>query len=217
MKRKNSWLVGLVLTILIGWVYSAEASLIVSYNASQPVTNIIASYLPAGAVGYAWQTQTDAGRRDLGQSFLATNAFTLDKISFQASAATGANAASAPYKVKIFESAVATSIGSNISTQAGTYLVAGVVANNGWITFDMDDVNLTAGKTYTVMLSWDNAGASMIQALYNVATGTYADGKCWWGNNLGVYAATTRDLVFVAQGTAIPDTVASVGLYICIE
>lgn len=173
----------------------------VFYSDIEPFGNIAACYIPINGTAYAWRNATGVARRDLGQSFLAEADFLMDSFSVQAAGTLSAGAASAVITVKIFESTSINLLGTRISAQSGRYLSSGVsVVAGGWITFDMDDVALTAGKYYTVVLSFDAEAAGMQQNLYDVPAGTYVNGREWYSaDGETILTASTRDLAFIVQ------------------
>ncbi len=206
MKRKKSERIGAALSMAVfgGWICSVDAGVAVSYVDTQPTTNVVVSYTPAATKGYAW-ANNDNYRRDLGQSFLAPGNFTMSAISYQLSQGLRSGATNAAITVKVFESTDVSVIGTCISTNTGTYLPAGLdpaPAAGGWVTFDIDDVEVKSGKYYTTMLSFDEYAPLRDQGLY------YLDGYEGQGfksaDGITYNRATGLDLAFVVQGTTPP-------------
>ena len=206
MKRKKDFLavVSLAVTVVSGWICSANAGVVVSYVNAQPTTNVVVSYTPTTTSGYAW-ANNDSYRRDLGQSFLASGNFTMSAISYQLSQGLRVGATNAAITVKVFESTDVLLIGTCIATNSGNYLPAGLdpaPVAGGWVTFDIDDVDIASGKYYTTMLSFDEYAPLRDQGLY------YLNGYDGQGfksaDGITYNRATGLDLAFVVQGTIPP-------------
>lgn len=176
------------------------------YSAVQPANNVAVSHIPENKAGWGCRNSSTVGRRDLGQSFLATNSFTLSAFTFQISAGIREDTAQAPVTMKVFESSNAGVIGSVISSTAGTYLSwEDKAAAGGWVTFDIDDVEVSTGKYYTVLITWNEAKPLMEQGFYLEPSGFFEGGQAWTSANGERYTGiasspaggTPRDAVFI--------------------
>ncbi len=205
MKKKNE-LAGVALAMVVfgGWVCSADASVTVSYNDAQPTNTVVSYTPPEGEMsGYAWANNANPYRRDMGQTFLAPRDFTLHSFSYCLSKGLRSGAVHAPFTVTVFESAIQGRIGTVISKQSGLFLDSRYrprPAVGGWMTFDIDDLNLKAGNYYTLMLSWDEqAESKRDQGFYVKNPGGYADGNLWVSANGKKYSRSPRDMAFTVQ------------------
>lgn len=234
MKRKSSGLVGLVLTIVAGWMYSAEAGLIVSYSNVEPTNNIITSHVPTTSLaGYEprYITTNAAAtqwRRDMGQYFVAPSNFVMQAYSLKLWSGVTEVASEAPTTIRVYESATepagtlagTDALGSLIFTQSTSWLSStSGAASNSWVTFETDDIVCTAGKYYTVFFNFDNQVDGMSQWFYSQQSGTYADGRMKAAVDANAIAAnrftdvsTNRDLVFIVHGIPEPATMGLLGM-----
>ncbi|GHC09923.1 PEP-CTERM sorting domain-containing protein [Cerasicoccus arenae] len=202
----------LKLPIVCSIIFVAQAAIaetVVDVSPTAPDTNIEASFTSGTASGYQWRDNENS-RRDLGQSFLADSSFTLDAFSFSALGNVQAGASGASFDVKIFESDNISLIGSAISTQSGTYLTSGSNPVSGnWIVFDLEDVALTAGNYYTIVLSWDSAGVQDQDQVFGMVSGNlYGDGSAWESSDGVNFSSLGGDLQFTVQSIPEPSTVA---------
>jgi hypothetical protein len=90
-----------------------------------------------------------------------------------------------------------------VSTQGGLYLSSALnPTSGGWATFDIDNVDLHAGKYYTTMLSWNIPGIPNQNQVFWVEWrdgGTYANGRTWVSTNGVDYVSQDLDLAFCVQ------------------
>ena len=206
MKKKNNGLAGVALAMVVfgGWVCSADATVTLSYNDAQP-TNTVVSYIPPmeEMSGYAWANNANPYRRDMGQTFLAPRDFTMHSFSYCLSKGLRTEAVKAAFTVTVFESTIQGRIGTVISKQSGIYLDSRVrpkPAIDGWVTFDIEDLDLTKGNFYTLMLSWDQqAESKRDQGFFVKNPGSYAGGNLWVSANGKRYSKNKADMVFVVR------------------
>ncbi len=162
-----------------------------------------------GNAGYQWR-DNEASRRDLGQSFLATSDFVLDSFSFLANGNVQVGADDAAFTATVYESSVITSVGSSISSQTGNYLTqASNPIDGNWLLFDLEEnVSLTSGNYYTIMLSWNIASVTDQDQVFNVDTlNNYTDGRLWQYDG-GSFSAPGYDMAFTVQAVPEPATMA---------
>ncbi|XHR30936.1 MAG: LamG-like jellyroll fold domain-containing protein [Chthoniobacteraceae bacterium] len=129
--------------------------------------------------------QSGTSSRMVGSSFAAPYSFILDKITVEISGL-GSAAAGAPVSVSILDMG-----GSSVPATGGTVTGAlvlqtdsGIVlpsnlADTGYLSFDISNIQLEAGRTYGFVLKFDSALASNVINLYASDTplpGTYGYG-----------------------------------------
>ncbi len=186
---------------------AGNAAVITTLSSTAPSTNVEASYTAASPAGLQWRYDITSGRRDLGQSFLAADSFTMDSFSFQLQQAVPAGAPGASFTVTILQSATVSSIGTAISTQSGT--ITGLTTGSGnanWLTFDVDNVGMSLGMYYTVMLSFDTQAANQTLNFNSVsAAGGYSNGAAWIYTTGPNYTQPGSDLFFYVQSVSIPE------------
>lgn len=199
-----------LLNIIAGMMFFLGTSqadpVVVSWNVEQATGQIVAGYDPVTGSGYAWRNNL-SGRRDLGQSFLVLTNTMMDAFSLKAAGNIQNGASMAAFTVKVFESSNESSIGSVLLTQPGTYLSAAQnPVNPGWITFDIEDLSLTAGKYYTVVLSFDNAGVNLQEQVFSVGVPSqYSGGTVWTSADGITYSTVNLDLGFVVHSGGVGD------------
>lgn len=186
-----------------------SAGIIVTSSAAAPTTNIIASYdLMNDGNAYWWRWIGDAGlnRVEMGQSFAVApgNDMLADRLTLRAREH-GTAVLGQDYRLDIWEFSDASDTTGNalISTQLGTLPVSGLTTPSYW-TFDFDDVLLTAGKQYGIMLAFTEGADSQryVHFVQDFVTG-------YSGGRLVSRAGTPpdwdfggRDLTFYVQGSA---------------
>jgi hypothetical protein len=136
----------------------AAATVLVSTSDLAPVSYFAHSTERAG--GVQWRNSSTPGLRDPGQSFYVENDPLLDSIPFRLGpdAAPGAGALTAAFHVSIYEIAAAGSVpfSEAFYTDSGTMTgLTGTPADfSKYVTFDLNDVALQGGKSYTFNLSF---------------------------------------------------------------
>lgn len=142
-----------------------------------PKTSLV-YFISEETTGIQW-VNDDSISRSLGQSFLARKNALMDSLSFKAAGNIQPGASEASFTLTIYESAVAKELGTAISTQTGTYMnTSENPINGGWVTFDVEDVNLVAGKYYTCILSFNEAGVMRQSQVFQQSSG-YGKGYLW--------------------------------------
>ncbi|MDP0495842.1 MAG: hypothetical protein Q7Q73_06500 [Verrucomicrobiota bacterium JB024] len=199
----------LTLVAAMSFALSAQAVTVSDFGANPPTENVeVSQTISNGA--YQWRNN-EASRRDLGQSFLAETDFTLDSFSFQANGNVQVGASGAAFTVTIYENNNRDAVGTAISTQTGTYLTSASnpVASN-WLLFDLaENVDVTAGNYYTIMLSWNVASVTDQDQVFQIdSTGTsYLPGRLWEYNGT-TFTPMGYDMAFTVQAIPEPSTMA---------
>lgn len=192
----------------------ADASLVLSYGSSVPTGNVMASYAPGGSLnGLGWRNLA-TGSRELGQSFQATADTLLDSFSLKAGGGVLYNASEAAFVLTVYESASKTAIGSAISAQSGIYFHRDETLVSGdWITFDIDNVNMTSGNYYTCMLAWDDPGMAEKAQTFAVSVNNGYAAPLWTAVDGAAYSEYTNvDIPFVAQTIPEPASLGLIGI-----
>lgn len=221
MQTKNA-LFSILGAAAIGWAAPQSQAAVVISTGSQPTTNVQvsqASHDVGTSIG--WRYDVANGLRDVGQSFLATSAFSLEALSiFVNQTPTNSAIQNAVMTLTIFSVASSTSSGTQgnpangtvVSTQTGTFAsnftVTGNTANS-WITFSLDaPVSLAAGGSYVWMLSFENQAANRSITMAFLNGNTYANGFAWASTDGSTYTllnGVNADTSFILQGTAVPE------------
>ncbi|MFA5688051.1 MAG: hypothetical protein WC959_02710 [Kiritimatiellales bacterium] len=170
---------GAVVGIICGVAFGLMAEVTVSKQPKMPAENVLASYDCAGT-GYSLRNNQD-GKRDIGQSFRAPKAAKMTAFSLLALGNVQRGAIDAPFTVTVYESSSQSTLGKVISTQNGKFLGSRNSQVTGqWIVFSLEPVSLNEGKSYTIMLSFDNMAIPNQHQIFNHAGGSgYADGRLW--------------------------------------
>lgn len=198
-----------VLMFVLSAAVDSPAGIIVTSSASAPTGSIIASYDPMSDTNaYFWRWTGDAGlgRVEMGPSFLISpgSDMLVDRLTLRAREH-GADVLGQNYRLDVWEFSSATdTVGDAlINTQLGTLPVSGLSAPSYW-TFDFDDVLLTAGKQYGILLAFTEGAAA---GRYVHFSQDFVDGYA--GGRLVSRAGTPpdwdfggHDLTFYVQGSA---------------
>jgi len=193
----------------MGIALSTQAVTVSDFGATPPTLDVEVSQTITNAA-YQWRNN-ESGQRDLGQSFFADTDFILDSFSFQANGNIQVGATGSAFTVTIFENDNRDAVGTSISTQSGNYLTSASnpVAGN-WLLFDLEDnVAVTAGNFYTIMLSWNIASVTDQDQVFNINTdgGAYGPGRLWEYNGT-TYTPLGYDMAFTVQSIPEPGTMA---------
>ena len=195
-------------------LFSAEASVIVSYDAAIPTTNVLTSFDPTTSNGYQWRDNENT-ERDLGQSFLASTDVTMDSFSFRSGGNLQTGAKNSPFTVTIYKSATDGSLGTAVSTQFGNFLAnddAGSISG-AWLTFNIDNIALSAGNYYTFILSFDNHDVQDQDQTFQLSDEGYSDGRLWQSNEGAAFASSSvNDFAFAVQIVPEPVTIGMLGV-----
>jgi len=195
---------------------AALGDIILSYDAAMPGENVLTSFMPTGTInGLDWRDNA-SGSRAVGQSFYVSANTIMDSFSLLANGNPQSGARGAEFTVQVFQSASETSIGSVVSTQTGTYLSDSTGVSGKWVTFDIDNITLSAGYYYTFTLSFNNSNVASQNQVFSTAASpeNYAGGRNWRNDNNAGWAVANggvADMAFVVQ--VIPEPV-SAGLLV---
>ena len=208
--------------VLMNATAMAAVDISTTVGSSAPSANVTLSvstlnYTPnaSNTIGYGWKGDT---RRDIGQSFTTTSAFTLDKITLQVqfvgSAAPGASYSLSLYQFPSSSSLVASStLGTWNGTlpDATTLVPAGYSFNSGavgpFLTFDIPDIALSSGVTYGFVLSFASLSSSESMNFWVKGGGYYANGQEIETGTVGSTTFTNsggNDLLFYIQSVPEP-------------
>ncbi len=208
----------LLLLSLIGSLGSAQAAVQITQNAAAPTENLIAyaeGYNDATLNWNAYGTTTST-YRDVGQSFVAPTDSGLSAISYFIDSFES-QAAGASFTIKIFETESPTTLlqdGTLVSTQYGV-LPQDLFAKE-YITFGLEqEVQLTAGMTYTVMLHFDEKGTSnsagsrrLVKFAIGAVSGTNplgANTGFWLSSDFTNYYKDSKIMTAYFQTAAVPE------------
>jgi len=190
---------------------SAQASVITTdFGTSAPSLNVEAGWT-SGNASYQWR-DNETSERDLGQSFLAESNFTMDSFSFQTDGNIQVGASGSAFTATIYESTEITSIGTQVSAQTGNYVTSAInpVAGN-WLLFDLEEnISITSGNYYTIMLSWNVADVTDQDQVFRIDTNnTYTDGSLWEYDGSS-YTRLGYDMAFTVQSIPEPAMMAQI-------
>lgn len=193
----------------------ARATVQISLQASMPDGDILASYAvstpvaPTTLSGLQWRNDTVNGRRDVGESFYAAGALTLEAFGLQVYPTNTVQSGDpgAAVTLSIFQSASATSIGTLYASEGGTFPSATPGTGAGdWLAFDLTDLSLDGGYYYTMLVSFDVNAASRGLVLADVINSDYTAGQSWQYDGTTYSRSGANDLNFYVQGvTAAPE------------
>ncbi len=165
-----------------------------------------------GIAGTSLRYNTNSGTNlDRGQTFTASDTFTLDKIVVQLTAA-GSGAAGASFGVEMWQKLNGNWTLMNVSDGDN---LPGSLAAGDFLTLDIIDTALTAGNEYGFLLRFDSLGIN--QELELARTGDSYAGGSLWQRTLGTGGIrqtlsvptldTSRDMVFFLQPVPEPASV----------
>lgn len=192
---------------------SANAAIVATLASSPPNSNLLDSFGGTGSVSI-WQNlpTSPPARTDVGQQFHpvslppGASSYVVDRITVLSKGA-GSGAAGAPFTLRIFDFGAgytAVPNGSPITAQSGV-----VPAGLGYtyLSFDIDDVVLSAGTVYGFVLSFDAAVSNQFVSL--IRASEFSATPPNQGNTLrsltssdGItFTGGTEDLTYYVQGT----------------
>ncbi len=184
-----------------------RAFVVSSISTSAPTENIVFSQ-PDYTSGLGW-FNTDTSRRDVGQSFLATSNFTLEAITYTMGGFFSSTTSTSDYTINIYSTSsleAAPNTGTLVSSQSGTFTFEDQDGGNDtFLTFDIEDVSLSSGKYYTIMLVLDDNIAGNSITLKQSSGSVYADGYRWLYNGTDYSSSTTSDMTLYLTGSTIPE------------
>lgn len=212
-RGKASGLFILIVTILASLVCAAPGAVITSLSTTVPSGADVLASQTGSSGGLGWYDTGTGSERDIGQSFLATSSFSLDKITLALGGSFNSTTAKSSFTLTIYSaSSLATSpAGATVvSTQTGSFdFSSGNGGTGTYLTFDIADVSLAAGTYYTFMLSLDIPSANNSLTVMQNTSSTYTEGYRWLFNGTSYTSSTTSDLTFYAQA-AVPEPSAAV-------
>ncbi len=206
----------------IGWAAPQSQAAVVISTGAQPTTNVQVSQATHDVgTSIGWRYDVANGLRDVGQSFLATTAFSLQALSIYVNVTPNFTAIrNAAMTLTIYSVASSTSSGAQgnpangtvVSTQTGTFASDFSVTGNttdSWITFTLGaPVNLAAGGSYVWMLSFEDQAANRSITMAFLNGNPYASGFAWASTDGSTYSllnGVNADTAFILQGTAVPE------------
>jgi len=194
--------IGLAIAVsvwLAGSLSAAHAAMSVSISAHPPSDYVAISQTASGDYALEWQFKPSQ-KRDVGQTFRTSAAFALDKITILAAGQTGAWGAGFELDLYEFPQAPALSAAVCLGSQAGTLPTQSALANDFYLTFDIANLGLAAGKDYGFLLRFTPASGTRIVTVRHSDDGTaYPDGTCFEDTGSGVFAARDADVVFYLE------------------
>lgn len=210
--------------VLMNAAAVAAVDISTTVNTVAPATNVTLSLSTANytanssnTIGYGWKGDT---RRDIGQTFTTTSAFTLDKITLQVQFV-GSAAPGASYNLSLYQFPSSSSLAasSTLGTWSGTLpdatslVPTGYSFNSGavgpFLTFDIPDIALSSGVTYGFVLSFASLTASESMNFWVKGGGYYANGQQIETGTVGATTFTNsggNDLLFYIQSVPEPSS-----------
>lgn len=201
---------------------TAAVDISTTVGTTAPTSNVTLSlstlnYTPnvSNTIGYGWKGDT---RRDIGQTFTTTSAFTLDKISLQVQYV-GSAAPGASYSLSLYQFANSSSLTSTATLgtwegalpDATTLVPAAYNFSSGtvgpFLTFDIPDIALSSGVTYGFVLSFTSLSASETMNFWVKGGGYYSGGQQIETSVAGATTFTNsggNDLLFYVQSVPEP-------------
>lgn len=203
----------LTCAMLASAVGSARAAVLTSLSSTAPSGGEVQASQTGFTGGLGWYNTGAGTLRDVGQSFLATSSFTLDKITLALGGSFNSTTASSNFTLTLYSApSLSTSPASAtmVSTQTGTFAFTNGSGGSGtYLTFDIANVALTAGTYYTFMLSLPDPSASNSLTLRQNISSSYSDGSRWLFDGTSYTSSTTSDLTFYTLA-AVPEPSAAV-------
>ncbi len=204
--KASLFLLGLLTSIAIT---RADGAMMISVGDTAPTTDIVASQTTTSN-GYQLRN-TPTSYRNYGQSFQWLGGEMLDRITLQLNnaGAVGASAPGANIQLEIFEVfnqfSDAPTNPTPISIQTAVLPASGM-ANDKYLTFDIDDVALDDLSYYMFFLTLTDAADANLQVTFQVGVhASYGNGKIIMQDNTTTYSAQANDLVFYLQSTPVPE------------
>ena len=212
----------LMAVVLMSATAPAAIDISTTVGATAPASNVTVSlstlnYTPnvSNTIGYGWKGDT---RRDIGQTFTTTSAFTLDKITLQVQYV-GSAAPGASYSLSLYQFASSSSLTSTATLgtwegalpDAATLVPGAYNFSSGtvgpFLTFDIPDIALSSGVTYGFVLSYTSLTASETMNFWVKGGGYYAGGQQIETSVAGATTFTNsggNDLLFYIQSVPEP-------------
>lgn len=180
-----------------------HAAVLTSLSASAPSGLEIMASQTGASGGLSWYNTGAGSLRDVGQSFLATSDFTLDKITLMLGGSFNSTSATSNFTLTLYSTASLTTspaTATTVSAQTGTFAFsAGSGGDGTFLTFDIADVVLTAGTYYTFMLSLNDASANNSLTVKQNTSSAYSDGYRWLYDGTSYTSSSGADLTFYAM------------------
>lgn len=209
---------GLILPVVFLSVLApASAQVVVTTASTAPTDNLLVSFATDATAGIGWRADsrseiTSENWRDVGQLFVSPSDAVLDKITVVTSSGVNAPARGAAFTLTLYSFGTGFSVANPeiIHTLTGT-TPPGAIAGGTFLTFDLPDVQLTAGVTYGFLLHFDSmADNRSIPLRLNNSSNAFAGGRLLTRVNAGdgipgALGTSTSSLEFYVQTAAIPE------------
>lgn len=201
----------LMVSIAVVLMGRSQAAVVTSISATAPTGPDIVTSQTDYSGGLSWYNTGAGSIRDVGQSFLATSDYTLDKITLALGGSFGSVAATSDFTLTLYSApSLSTSPASAtvVSVQTGTFAFSTGSGGSGtFLTFDLADVALTAGTYYTLMFAFDDALANNSLTVRQNISSTYSNGYRWLFDGTSYTSSTGADLTFYVHAVPEPSTV----------
>lgn len=205
---------------------SLSAAIIVT-SGTQPLENVkIQQPIHTSDSSIAWRNNTTEITRQVGQSFLTIDAFSLATITVYLNMSASTAVQNSSFSIDLYQVTTSTSTGTTgnpangilVSSQQGTFASDFSVVGNtttSFLTFSLDTpISLAASTSYVFMLSFDETRANQTLFL-GTQNNSYANGIAW-GTTDGITFTTLNgsvaDLAFSIQAVPEAGTVILAGM-----
>lgn len=214
MKARSRFGMAALIGAMLAAAGAAPAAVLTSLSSTAPSGADVLASQSGFSGGLGWYNTGAGVVRDIGQSFLATSSFTLDKITLALGGSFNSTTATSSFTLTLYSASnLATSPASatTVSTQTGTFAFTNGSGGTGtYLTFDIANVALTSGTYYTFMLSLNDPSASNSLTVRQNTSSTYSDGYRWLFDGTSYTSSTAgSDLTFYVQA-AVPEPSAAV-------
>ncbi len=183
MKTHGLFAMAALIGSMLAAAGTAPAAVLTSLSATAPSGAEVQASQTGFSGGLGWYNTAAGTVRDVGQSFLATSSFTLDKITLALGGSFNCTTSKSNFTLTLYSApSLSTSPASatTVSTQTGTFSFTNGSGGSGtYLTFDIADVALTAGTYYTFMLSLTDTSANNTLTLRQNTSSSYSDGSRW--------------------------------------
>lgn len=212
---------------LLPLAYSSLSAAVVVTSGAQPTENVkIQQFVHTNDSSIGWRDNTVDITREVGQSFLTGEAFSLAAITVYLNISASTAVQNSAFTINLYQVTTSTSIGAPGNPASGTLISSqqGVFSGNfsvtgntatSFLTFSLDaPVALAASSSYVFMLSFDTKRSGQTLAL-GTQNNSYANGLGWGSTNGVVFEplnGSVADLTFSLQAVPEPGTVILAGL-----
>lgn len=154
--------------------------------------------------GYTWRNDLSEGRRDIGQSFLASGSFDMDIFSLQIHGNIKSGIPGAVFTFTLYKSENPLFLGEPVARQTGTFpthFIPGT-GKDFWLTFYITPVRLIEGSHYTFVLSFDEIGSDRFLGFTRSSLGDdpYRSGRSWESVDGKEWTSSGLDYFFIVTG-----------------